>query len=172
VILIDARKGVLTQTRRHSYLVKLLGIRHVVLAVNKMDLVGWDQAVFDRIVADYRAFAEQIGLTVFTPIPISGLGGDNMASRSDDSPWFEGPILMDWLEGVEVEDDLQSKPFRMPVQWVNRPEPRLPGLFGPDRLRHGQAGRPHPRPALGPREHRRPHRHLAGDLTRPSPASR
>ena len=130
VILIDARKGVLTQTRRHSYLVSLLGIRHVVLAVNKMDLVGWNPAVFDQIVADYRAFAEQIGLTVFTPIPISGLGGDNIASRSEHTPWFKGPILMDWLEGVEVEDDLQSKPFRMPVQWVNRPNLDFRGFSG------------------------------------------
>ncbi len=130
VILIDARKGVLTQTRRHSYLVSLLGIRHVVLAVNKMHLVGWNPAVFDKIVADYRAFAEQIGLTVFTPIPISGLGGDNMASRSEHTPWFKGPILMDWLEGVEVEDDLQSKPFRMPVQWVNRPNLDFRGFSG------------------------------------------
>jgi bifunctional enzyme CysN/CysC len=130
VILIDARKGVLTQTRRHSYLVSLLGIRHVVLAVNKMDLVGWDQGVFDAIVADYRAFADQIGLSVFTPIPISGLGGDNIASRSEATPWFEGPILMDWLEGVEVEDDLQAKPFRMPVQWVNRPNLDFRGFSG------------------------------------------
>ncbi len=130
VILIDARKGVLTQTRRHSYLVSLLGIRHVVLAVNKMDLVGWNPAVFDQIVADYRAFAEQIGLTVFTPIPISGLGGDNIASVSEHTPWFKGPILMDWLEGVEVEDDLQSKPFRMPVQWVNRPNLDFRGFSG------------------------------------------
>ncbi|MBO9545546.1 sulfate adenylyltransferase subunit CysN [Caulobacter sp.] len=130
VILIDARKGVLTQTRRHSYLVSLLGIRNVVLAVNKMDLVGWDQAVFDAIVADYRAFAEQIGLKVFTPIPISGLGGDNMAARSEHTPWFDGPILMDWLEGVEVEDDLQAKPFRMPVQWVNRPNLDFRGFSG------------------------------------------
>lgn len=130
VILIDARKGVLTQTRRHSYLVSLLGIRNVVLAVNKMDLVGWDQDVFDAIVADYRAFADQIGLTVFTPIPISGLGGDNIATRSEATPWFEGPILMDWLEGVEVEDDLQAKPFRMPVQWVNRPNLDFRGFSG------------------------------------------
>jgi bifunctional enzyme CysN/CysC len=130
VILIDARKGVLTQTRRHSYLVALLGIRHVVLAVNKMDLVGWDQAVFDQIVTDYRAFADQIGLTVFTPIPISGLGGDNMASKSDASPWYDGPILMDWLETVQVEDDLQAKPFRMPVQWVNRPNLDFRGFSG------------------------------------------
>jgi bifunctional enzyme CysN/CysC len=130
VILIDARKGVLTQTRRHSYLVKLLGIRHVVLAVNKMDLVGWDQATFDAIVADYRAFADQIGLEAFTPIPISGLTGANMASRGEDSPWFEGPILMDWLEGVEVEDDLRSQSFRMPVQWVNRPNLDFRGFSG------------------------------------------
>ncbi|WP_066684352.1 sulfate adenylyltransferase subunit CysN [Caulobacter sp. CCH9-E1] len=130
VILIDARKGVLTQTRRHSYLVSLLGIRHVVLAVNKMDLVGWDQHVFDAIVADYRAFADQIGLSVFTPIPISGLSGDNIATRSEATPWFEGPILMDWLEGVEVEDDLQAKPFRMPVQWVNRPNLDFRGFSG------------------------------------------
>ncbi|MEW6392751.1 MAG: sulfate adenylyltransferase subunit CysN [Pseudomonadota bacterium] len=130
VILIDARKGVLTQTRRHSYLVSLLGIRHVVLAVNKMDLVGWDQDVFDKIVADYRAFAERIGLEVFTPIPISGLGGDNMATRSDATPWFDGPILMDWLESVEVEDDLRAGPFRMPVQWVNRPNLDFRGFSG------------------------------------------
>lgn len=130
VILIDARKGVLTQTRRHSYLVRLLGIRHVVLAVNKMDLVGWNPAVFDKIVADYRAFAERIGLTVFTPIPISGLGGDNIAARSEETPWFKGPILMEWLEDVEVEDDLQSKPFRMPVQWVNRPNLDFRGFSG------------------------------------------
>ncbi len=130
VILIDARKGVLTQTRRHSYLVSLLGIRHVVLAVNKMDLVGWDQAVFDRIVADYRAFADQIGLSVFTPIPISGLGGDNMASKSEASPWYDGPILMDWLETVQVEDHLQAQPFRMPVQWVNRPNLDFRGFSG------------------------------------------
>ena len=130
VILIDARKGVLTQTRRHSYLVKLLGIRHVVLAVNKMDLVGWDQARFDAIVADYRAFADQIGLEVFTPIPISGLTGANMASRGEDSPWYAGPILMDWLEDVQVEDDLRGQPFRMPVQWVNRPNLDFRGFCG------------------------------------------
>lgn len=130
VILIDARKGVLTQTRRHSYLVSLLGIRHVALAVNKMDLVDWDKTVFDKIVADYRAFADQIGLSVFTPIPISGLGGDNMATRSDATPWFQGPILMEWLESVEVEDRLQAKPFRMPVQWVNRPNLDFRGFSG------------------------------------------
>ena len=130
VILIDARKGVLTQTRRHSYLVSLLGIRHVVLAVNKMDLVGWDRTVFDKIVADYRTFAEQIGLPAFTPIPISGLGGDNIASRGEATPWFKGPILMDWLENIEVDDDPRGKPFRMPVQWVNRPNLDFRGFSG------------------------------------------
>ncbi|WP_419321200.1 sulfate adenylyltransferase subunit CysN [Caulobacter sp. ErkDOM-E] len=130
VILIDARKGVLTQTRRHAYLVSLLGIRHIVLAVNKMDLVGWDQPTFDAIVADFRAFADQIGLSVFTPIPISGLGGDNMASKSDATPWYDGPILMDWLETIQVEDDLQAQPFRLPVQWVNRPNLDFRGFSG------------------------------------------
>ncbi|PLR14812.1 adenylyl-sulfate kinase [Caulobacter flavus] len=130
VILIDARKGVLTQTRRHSYLVSLLGIRNVVLAVNKMDLIDWDQTVFDAIVADYRAFADKIGLSVFTPIPISGLGGDNMAVKSEHTPWYDGPILMDWLESVEVEDGLQAQPFRMPVQWVNRPNLDFRGFSG------------------------------------------
>ncbi|WP_269716913.1 sulfate adenylyltransferase subunit CysN [Caulobacter sp. NIBR2454] len=130
VILIDARKGVLTQTRRHSYLVSLLGIRHVALAVNKMDLVGWDQGVFDAIVADYTAFAQKIGLTSFTPIPISGLKGDNIAAQGSGSPWYSGPTLMQWLEGIEVEDDLRNQPFRMPVQWVNRPNLDFRGFAG------------------------------------------
>jgi bifunctional enzyme CysN/CysC len=130
VILIDARKGVLTQTRRHSYLVSLLGIRHVALAINKMDLVGFDQAVFDRIVADYRAFAEQIGITGFTAIPMSALKGDNITEGSAATPWYSGPPLMRWLEDLPVEDDLREKPFRMPVQWVNRPNLDFRGFSG------------------------------------------
>ncbi|THD79938.1 MAG: sulfate adenylyltransferase subunit CysN [Phenylobacterium sp.] len=130
VILIDARKGVLTQTRRHSYLVSLLGIRHVALAINKMDLVGFDQAVFDRIVADYRTFADQIGLKVFTAIPMSALRGDNITEPSDKTPWYSGPPLMRWLEDLPVEDDLREKPFRMPVQWVNRPNLDFRGFAG------------------------------------------
>lgn len=130
VILIDARKGVLTQTRRHSYLVKLLGIRHIALAVNKMDLVGWDEATFDAIVADYAEFARKIGLEVFTAIPISGLRGDNITSQSSDSTWYSGPHLMQWLESLEVEDNLRSRPFRMPVQWVNRPNLDFRGFSG------------------------------------------
>jgi len=130
VILIDARKGVLTQTRRHSYLVSLLGIRHVVLAVNKMDLIGWDEAAFDAIVADYRAFAQRIGLTTVTAIPISGLKGDNIASRSTAAPWHVGPTLMEWLEAVDVGEDTRTQPFRMPVQWVNRPNLDFRGFAG------------------------------------------
>ncbi len=130
VILIDARKGVLTQTRRHSFLVSLLGIRHVVLAINKMDLVGWSQETFDRIVADYRLFADKIGIHHFTAIPMSALRGDNITEASDHSPWYEGPALLRWLEEAPVEDDLREKPFRMPVQWVNRPNLDFRGFAG------------------------------------------
>jgi bifunctional enzyme CysN/CysC len=130
IILIDARKGVLTQTRRHSYLVSLLGIRHVVLAINKMDLVDWSQARFDEILADYRTFADQIGLTDFTAIPMSALKGDNITESSANAPWYSGPPLMRWLEDAPVEDDLQAGPFRMPVQWVNRPNLDFRGFSG------------------------------------------
>ena len=130
VILIDARKGVLTQTRRHSYLVKLLGIRHVVLAINKMDLVGWSKETFEAILADYRVFADQIGLEHFTAIPLSALRGDNILEPSVHSPWYEGPPLLRWLEEAPVEDDLRERPFRMPVQWVNRPNLDFRGFSG------------------------------------------
>jgi bifunctional enzyme CysN/CysC len=131
VILIDARKGVLSQTRRHSWLVHLLGIRHMVLAVNKMDLVGYDRAVFERIVTDYRAFAEGIGITNFIAIPISGLTGDNITARSDRMGWYDGPVLLDHLETVELDQTTdQMKPFRMPVQWVNRPNLDFCGFAG------------------------------------------
>jgi bifunctional enzyme CysN/CysC len=131
VILIDARKGVLTQTRRHSFLVSLIGIRHIVLAVNKMDLVGYDAAVFDRIVADYRQFAFEIGLTDIVPIPISGLKGDNITSASAATPWYGGPTLMQHLESVEIDEDrLQAGPLRLPVQWVNRPNLDFRGVAG------------------------------------------
>jgi bifunctional enzyme CysN/CysC len=130
VILIDARKGVLTQTRRHSYIVSLLGIRHVVLAINKMDLMEYSQQTFDEIVAAYREFAQQIGLTDITAIPLSALRGDNMLERSERMRWYQGPTLMAYLESVEIEDDLQSKPFRLPVQWVNRPNQDFRGFAG------------------------------------------
>ncbi|MFO6448144.1 sulfate adenylyltransferase subunit CysN [Erythrobacter sp. NE805] len=132
VILVDARKGVLQQTRRHSYLVHLLGIRHVVLAVNKMDLVGYDQATFEAIVADYRSFASEIGISDFTAIPISGFKGDNItAAPSANTPWYGGPALIAHLETVEVDAAAaQGQPFRMPVQWVNRPNLDFRGFAG------------------------------------------
>jgi bifunctional enzyme CysN/CysC len=131
VILIDARKGVLTQTRRHSYLVSLIGIRKVVLAINKMDLVDYSQKVFDRINEEYRAFAAQIGLADITSIPLSGLKGDNMLVASEHTPWYHGPTLMGFLETCEVDDTrLQKEVFRMPVQWVNRPNLDFRGFAG------------------------------------------
>ena len=131
VVLIDARKGVLTQTRRHSYLVSLLGIRHVVLAVNKMDLVGWSREIFDEIVADYRAFAAELGIEDVLCIPISGLMGDNITGASAHTPWYDGPSLIEHLETVEVDDErLARRPFRMPVQWVNRPDLNFRGFAG------------------------------------------
>jgi len=131
VILIDARKGVLTQTRRHSYLVSLIGIRKVVLAINKMDLVDYSQKVFDRIDEEYRAFAAQIGLADITSIPLSGLKGDNMIVASDKTPWYHGPTLLGFLETCEVDETrLQKEPFRMPVQWVNRPNLDFRGFAG------------------------------------------
>ncbi|AKM09332.1 sulfate adenylyltransferase subunit CysN [Croceicoccus naphthovorans] len=131
VILVDARKGVLVQTRRHSYLAHLVGIKNIVLAVNKMDLVDYDRSTFLDIVADYREFAEQIGITDFTAIPISGFKGDNVTDRSDKTAWYEGPTLMEHLENVEVSaDDDLAKPFRMAVQWVNRPNLDFRGFSG------------------------------------------
>ena len=131
VILIDARKGVLTQTRRHSYLVSLIGIRQVVLAVNKMDLVDYDQATFERIDEDYRAFAARIGLQHITSIPMSALKGENMTAPSESMPWYEGPALMSFLESCEVDEArLQRLPLRLPIQWVNRPNLDFRGFCG------------------------------------------
>ena len=131
VILVDARKGVLTQTRRHSYLVHLIGNRNLVLAVNKMDLIGYDQDKYDAIVADYRAFAKSIGIEHFTPMPISGFVGDNITARSENTPWYTGVPLMEHLENVELDVAAdQAKPFRMPVQWVNRPNLDFRGFSG------------------------------------------
>jgi len=131
VILVDARKGVLTQTRRHSYLCHLLGIRNIVLAVNKMDLVDYDQKVFDRIRLAYSAFAQSIGITSFTPIPISGFAGDNITTQSGNTPWYAGEPLMEILETVQIDADAdRAKPFRLPVQWVNRPNLDFRGFSG------------------------------------------
>ena len=131
IILIDARKGILVQTRRHSYLAHLLGIRNIVLAVNKMDLIDYDQVKFDAIVAEYREFAASIGITDFVALPISGFKGDNITSLSPNMPWYQGNPLMEHLESVEVDTTLaQARPFRMSVQWVNRPNLDFRGFSG------------------------------------------
>ena len=131
IVLVDARKGVLTQTRRHSFLVSLLGIRHVVLAVNKMDLVGYDQGVFDAIRADYTRFAASLGIKTIIAVPISGLGGDNITEASPNMPWFGGAPLLAELEGLDVSaDTAAARPFRLPVQWVNRPDQDFRGFAG------------------------------------------
>jgi bifunctional enzyme CysN/CysC len=131
VILIDARKGVLVQTRRHSYLAKLIGIKNIVLAVNKMDLIDYDQAQYDAIVADYSAFAKSIGIARFTPMPISGFKGDNITAPSPNTPWFTGQPLIEHLETVALDLTTdQAKPLRMPVQWVNRPNLDFRGFSG------------------------------------------
>ncbi|MFG1357415.1 sulfate adenylyltransferase subunit CysN [Xanthobacter pseudotagetidis] len=130
VILVDARKGILTQTRRHSYIAALLGIRHVVLAVNKIDLADFSKAVFDEIVAAYRAFAKDFGFETLVPIPLSARFGDNVMERSARTPWYGGPALLEHLEQVEVVSAAAARPFRMPVQWVNRPNLDFRGFSG------------------------------------------
>ena len=130
VILIDARRGVLTQTRRHSYLVSLIGIKQVVLAINKMDLVNYSHEVFDRILGDYTAFAAQLNIEKIIPIPISALAGDNITEKSGNTPWYHGPTLMGHLETVEVASLSRTAPFRLPVQWVNRPNLDFRGFCG------------------------------------------
>jgi bifunctional enzyme CysN/CysC len=131
VILIDARRGVLTQTRRHSYIVSALGIRHVALAVNKMDLVGFSQERFAEIEAKYRAMAAEVGLRDFHCIPVSALRGDNVTSRSERAPWYAGPTLLEYLDTVEIDQErMQAAPFRLPIQWVNRPNLDFRGFSG------------------------------------------
>jgi bifunctional enzyme CysN/CysC len=130
VILADARKGVLTQTRRHSFIVHLLGIRHVVLAVNKMDLVGFDQSRFEEISAEYRAFAAGMGIEHITCIPVSARSGDNVCRPSADMAWYSGPPLLTVLEEVDIAGEMRKRPFRMPVQWVCRPNLDFRGLAG------------------------------------------
>ncbi|MDD2735950.1 MAG: sulfate adenylyltransferase subunit CysN [Desulfuromonadaceae bacterium] len=130
IILVDARKGLLTQTRRHSYLVSLVGITHIVLAVNKMDLIDFNQQQFEAIKNDYEQFAASLGFGEITAIPLSALGGDNMIEPSANTPWYTGPTLMSYLENVPVDGDSRAEPFRMPVQWVNRPHLDFRGFCG------------------------------------------
>ena len=130
IILVDARKGLLTQTYRHSFIVSLLGIRHIVVAVNKMDLVDYSESVFDKIEADYRAFAKNLGFESIVCIPMSALEGVNITKKSKETPWHNGPALLPYLETVKVRGALADKPFRMPVQWVNRPNLDFRGFSG------------------------------------------
>jgi bifunctional enzyme CysN/CysC len=130
IILVDARKGVLLQTRRHSFICALLGIRHVVLAVNKIDLVDYGKAAFERIVADYEAFASALGFVSAVPIPLSARLGDNVIARSANTSWYDGPCLLDYLESIDVQSEMKGRPFRFPVQWVNRPDSEFRGYAG------------------------------------------
>ncbi len=130
VILIDARKGVLTQTRRHSYIASLLGIKHIVVAVNKMDLVGFDKDVFDAIETEYSTFAKDLGFKSVVCMPLSALEGDNILTKSSRTPWYKGAPLMPYLETIDVSSDLSEAPFRLPVQWVNRPNLDFRGFSG------------------------------------------
>jgi bifunctional enzyme CysN/CysC len=130
VLLVDARKGILAQTRRHSLICSLFGIRHIVLAVNKLDLVGFERAVFDRITEDYTRFAAALGFASMVMIPLSARYGDNLTERSAKTPWYEGPSLLDYLESVEVTQAPEDRPLRFPVQWVNRPNADFRGFAG------------------------------------------
>ena len=130
LVLIDARKGVLTQTRRHSFILSLIGVKHVVLVVNKIDLVDYDEAVFDRIVADYRAFAEPLGFKTLAAVPVSALRGDNILRTSERTPWFAGAPLVPYLETIQVAEDRTAEKLRFPVQWVNRPNLDFRGFSG------------------------------------------
>jgi bifunctional enzyme CysN/CysC len=130
IILVDARKGVLVQTRRHSLICSLLGIRHAVIAVNKIDLVGYQKEIFDRIVADYTVFSAQLEFTSIVAIPISARFGDNVTEPSSNTRWYKGPSLLHYLEEIDVESDIAAKPFRFPVQWVNRPSLDFRGYAG------------------------------------------
>lgn len=131
ILMVDARHGILTQTRRHSFLMSLIGMRHIVVAINKMDLVDYSKARFDQIAEEYRAFAKQLGLENITFIPMSALKGDNVIEPSPQMPWYHGTTLMGFLETVELDaEHLQRSPFRMPVQWVNRPNLDFRGFSG------------------------------------------
>jgi len=130
IVLVDARKGLLTQTHRHSIIASLLGVRHVVLAVNKIDLVGYDEKTFRDIVIAYRKFAEPLGFRSLFAIPLSARYGDNVSGPSVRTPWFQGAHLMDYLERIEVEEDRRAAPFRLPAQWINRPHLDFRGVAG------------------------------------------
>ena len=142
VVLVDARRGILRQTRRHSIIASLLGIRHIALAVNKLDLVGYDEKVFEQICAEYRDFASSLGFATIEPVPMSARHGDNVTRRSNETPWYSGPTLLDYLENISVDDLASDQPFRLPVQYVNRPNQDFRGFAGTiasGTIRTGQA---------------------------------
>src|ERR1700684_1050970 len=142
IVLVDARKGLLTQTHRHSIIVSLLGVRHVILAVNKIDLAGYDERVFRDIVIAYRKFAEPLGFCSLFAVPISARFGDNVSSVSPKTPWYQGGHLLQKLETIEVEEDHRNGPFRLPVQWINRPHLDFRGFAGTipsGRVKRGEA---------------------------------
>ncbi len=159
ILLVDARKGLLAQTHRHAAIVSLLGIRHVVLAVNKFDLVDYDQTVFDKIVAEFEVFAAKLGFVTLQPIPISARFGENISGKSDRTPWYLGPPLIDYLETIEVEEDLSGRPFRMPVHGRQPAASRFPRLLRHHRVRHDPPWRSGDGGPLGPRFACRAHRH-------------
>ena len=130
IVLVDARQGILTQTRRHSFIASLLGIRHIILAINKIDLVDFSQSAYDTIAAEYAAFAETLGFATITPIPMSARFGDNITARSDRMPWYDGPALLERLETIDVSADRSNRPFRFPVQYVVRPNQDFRGFAG------------------------------------------
>jgi bifunctional enzyme CysN/CysC len=130
VLLVDARHGLLTQTRRHSFIVSMLGVRKLVVAINKMDLVDYSEDVYNQILADYKVFAEALNVDLITAIPVSALKGDNITEHADRMPWYTGPTLLEHLETVPVGDRMRDMPFRMPVQWVNRPNLDFRGFSG------------------------------------------
>ena len=130
VLMVNARKGLLTQTKRHTVICALLGVRHIVLAVNKIDLVSYAKDIFDRIVGDYAKFAAQFGFCSLVPIPVSARFGDNVAAASAKTPWYAGPTLLAHLESIDIENGLAAKPFRFSVQWINRPNADFRGFCG------------------------------------------
>ncbi len=130
IILVDASKGIAKQTRRHAFIVSLLGIRQVILAVNKMDLVGYDQPTFDKIHQEFESFAAELSIDAVCSIPLSALEGDNVVQPSDNMPWYKGPTLLGQLETVSVNARANSGPLRFPIQWVNRPNANFRGFSG------------------------------------------
>ena len=166
IILVDARTGVARQTRRHSFIASLLGIRHVIVAINKMDLVEYSEEVFDRITGAYGEFSAKLEFSDLRFIPVSALHGDNVVEPSRKMPWYRGETLLHYLDTVHVSSDRNLIDFRFPVQYVNRPQSGLPRLFGDHRVRSGAAGRRAGGTAIGSAQPRANGRHRRGRAAR------